>query len=116
MAQGAANRNLRHTLCVFPSLMSHQDAPADQSVLIKVAEGVGRAVGTAERRINEYRGRTSREMAFDLGEFAARGTIDHMSAAALDALKLRVLDSLGCAIGALPGTPIVRIREQFDDF
>ncbi len=39
-----------------------------------------------------------------------------LSKEAAKELKLRLLDALGCAIGALKGTPIVMIREQIHDF
>src|SRR5438067_5091627 len=89
---------------------------AEDRLLIKVAEGVGRAIGTAGKRWNELRGRSGREMALDLGEFAAAASFDQLSQRTVEALKLRVLDSLGCAIGALAGTPIRRIREQLEEF
>ena len=41
-----------------------------------------------------------------LAAFAAKATYDHLSEAARQQLKIRVLDGLGCALGALEGEPI----------
>jgi 2-methylcitrate dehydratase len=51
-----------------------------------------------------------------LASFAVRSSWDELSAEARTALKIRVLDALGCAIGALEAEPIGAIREQTDDF
>ena len=45
-----------------------------------------------------------------LAHFVVRAGYDQLSAPAREALKMRVLDSLGCALGALEGPPIRRIR------
>ncbi len=54
-----------------------------------------------------------------IAEFAARASFDRLDTGACDELKIRVLDSLGCAIGALDGTTpqIVRayVAEQDTD-
>ncbi len=47
--------------------------------------------------------------------FAARASYDDLSQAARQQLKIRVLDSLGCSVGALEGEPIHRIRELVQD-
>jgi 2-methylcitrate dehydratase len=52
----------------------------------------------------------------DLATFAARASWDELSEAARDALKVRVLDSLGCAIGAAHGEPVRAIRAQVEEF
>ncbi len=52
----------------------------------------------------------------DLSEFVVSRTYDDLSPAAVDALKIRILDSLGCAIGALEGEPIRAIRDHIRDF
>jgi 2-methylcitrate dehydratase len=51
-----------------------------------------------------------------LAGYVARARYEQLSAAARDALKLRVLDALGCAIGALDGPPIARLRAQIETF
>lgn len=55
-------------------------------------------------------------LAEDLAEFVVRASYDDLSESAQDQLKIRVLDSLGCAIGALEGLPIRLIRRQIEDF
>ena len=45
----------------------------------------------------------------ELAAFVERAGWEDLSPAAREALKIRVLDSLGCAFGALSGEP-VRIR------
>jgi 2-methylcitrate dehydratase len=51
-----------------------------------------------------------------LADFVAQATFDDLSEAARQQIKIRVLDSLGCAIGALDGEPIRMIRQQTEDF
>ncbi|HET7804630.1 MAG TPA: MmgE/PrpD family protein [Pseudolabrys sp.] len=51
-----------------------------------------------------------------LTAFVARMQYDDLSADARQQLKIRVLDSLGCAIGALDGEPLGAIRKQLNDF
>jgi 2-methylcitrate dehydratase len=51
-----------------------------------------------------------------LAEFVTRASYEHLSEEARRELKVRVLDSLGCAIGALEGEPVRMIREQTAEF
>jgi 2-methylcitrate dehydratase len=51
-----------------------------------------------------------------LAEFVTRASYEHLSEEARRELKVRVLDSLGCAIGALEGKPVRMIREQTAEF
>ncbi|MDQ3910236.1 MAG: MmgE/PrpD family protein [Actinomycetota bacterium] len=51
-----------------------------------------------------------------LAEFVARASYEDLSDAAVRELKIRVLDSLGCAIGALRGEPVRLVREQIEEF
>jgi len=51
-----------------------------------------------------------------LAAFAAKASYDHLSEAARQQLKIRVLDGLGCALGALEGEPIRLLREHLEDF
>jgi 2-methylcitrate dehydratase len=51
-----------------------------------------------------------------LADFVSRAGDDDLAPGAGEQLRIRVLDSLGCAIGALEGGPIRLIREQLDDF
>src|SRR6266480_6800456 len=51
-----------------------------------------------------------------LAAFVVRARYEDLSEGARQELKIRVLDALGCAIGALDGPPINMIREQIEDF
>ena len=51
-----------------------------------------------------------------MAEFAVRADMTSMSRSALLQLKIRILDSLGCAIGALGGDPVRRVRQFVADF
>ena len=52
----------------------------------------------------------------ELASFVAGATFGDLSEDALRELKIRVLDSLGCAIGAVAGEPVRMIRGQIDEF
>src|SRR5213080_117706 len=51
-----------------------------------------------------------------LAAFVVRARYEDLSEEARLELKIRVLDALGCAIGALDGPPVKMIREQIEDF
>ena len=51
-----------------------------------------------------------------LAEFVTRADFDQLSEEAREQLKLRVLDALGCALGALEGEPVKMIAEQNREF
>ena len=51
-----------------------------------------------------------------LAKFAARASYDDLSEAAREQLKIRVLDALACAIGALDGEPVRLLRAQVEEF
>jgi 2-methylcitrate dehydratase len=51
----------------------------------------------------------------ELATFVERATLDDLSADALEQLKIRVLDTIGVAIGALDAEPIAAIRGLVDD-
>ncbi len=51
-----------------------------------------------------------------LAAFVVRASYDNLSEAARQQLKIRVLDGLGCAIGALQGEPIRLLRAQIEEF
>jgi len=55
-------------------------------------------------------------MLHGLAQFVVNASYSAISPAAKQALKIRVLDALGCALGALEGPPIRLIRAQVDDF
>jgi len=58
----------------------------------------------------------SRTLVQKLAQFAVRSAFEDLSEAAKRELKIRVLDALGCAIGALEGEPILLLRTQLEDF
>lgn len=51
-----------------------------------------------------------------LSNFVCSKSYDSLSDDAVRELKIRLLDSLGCAIGALNGKPIQLLKEQLDEF
>lgn len=51
-----------------------------------------------------------------LANFTSSRKFEDLSKEALRELKIRLLDSLGCAIGALEGAPVRRIKDQIEDF
>ena len=51
-----------------------------------------------------------------LAHFVARMTYEDLSEEARQQLKIRILDALGCALGALEGPPVQMIRAQIEDF
>ena len=51
-----------------------------------------------------------------LARFVEQANWEMLSAQAREHLRVRVLDSLGCAIGALEGEPVRIVREQVTDF
>ncbi len=51
-----------------------------------------------------------------LAAFVARASYDDLSDDARTQLKVRVLDSVGCAIGALDGEPIAMLRVHIEEF
>ena len=51
-----------------------------------------------------------------MASFVVRSSYDDISEGARQDLKIRVLDSLGCAIGALDEGPVNLIKNQVEDF
>ena len=51
-----------------------------------------------------------------LAAFVVRARYEDISEEARQELKIRVLDALGCAIGALKGPPIKMLEAQLADF
>lgn len=52
----------------------------------------------------------------DLAKFINNATYDDLSQEAVKQLKIRLLDSLGTAIGAIEGPPVKAIRKMIEDF
>lgn len=55
-------------------------------------------------------------MAEALAAFVVRASYEDLSVPARQQLKIRLLDALGCAIGALDGEPVRLVREQVEEF
>ena len=55
-------------------------------------------------------------VAEELARFVVKASYEDLSDAAREQLKIRILDSLGCAIGALGGEPVKLVRDQLEDF
>ncbi|WP_454752689.1 MmgE/PrpD family protein [Cupriavidus necator] len=51
-----------------------------------------------------------------IGTFASNARANQLTPQARHLFKRNILDSLGCAIAALPGTPFKALREQFDEY
>ena len=51
-----------------------------------------------------------------LAEFVARASFEDLSDTAVRELEIRILDSVGCAIGALGRKPVRLVREQIEEF
>ncbi|CDY78463.1 2-methylcitrate dehydratase [Caballeronia glathei] len=51
-----------------------------------------------------------------IGRFAYDARPDHLSPQSRTVFRRNILDSLGCAIAALPGVPFKALREQFDEY
>jgi len=51
-----------------------------------------------------------------LARFSARASYDDLSDAAREQLKIRLLDALACAVGALDGEPMRLARSQVEEF
>jgi 2-methylcitrate dehydratase len=51
-----------------------------------------------------------------IGQFAYDARPHHLSPDSRRLFKRNILDSLGCAIAALPGAPFSALREQFDEY
>lgn len=51
-----------------------------------------------------------------LAQFVVDSSFKQLAQDVRDAIKIRILDSLGCAWGALHGEPIRMLREQIEDF
>lgn len=52
----------------------------------------------------------------DMAGFTSATTFADLSSDAIDALKIRVLDSLGCAFGALTAPPVRMLAAQMEEF
>ena len=53
--------------------------------------------------------------ALSLAQFVCGSSYEDLSPEAVEALKIRIVDSLGCALGALDGPPVRRLRDHLED-
>ena len=51
-----------------------------------------------------------------LAAFVVRTRYEDLSEEARQQLKIRIIDALGCALGAIEGPPLTMVRAQLDDF
>src|SRR5256885_86240 len=61
-------------------------------------------------------GSSAMTIAERLARYAVAASYDDLSEAAREQLKIRVLDALACAIGALEGEPVQLVRAQVEEF
>src|SRR5215207_2389087 len=73
-----------------------------------------REIQASSRRMK--RGRTGSTRVEELAQFVAAARWDDVAAPVREQLKLRVLDSLGCALGALGAEVPAVVRAQVEDF
>src|SRR5258708_19705512 len=51
-----------------------------------------------------------------IAAFASKAKPAHLTAETRTLLKRNILDSVGCAIAALPGAPFRALRDQFEEY
>lgn len=51
----------------------------------------------------------------ELAAFVENASFERLSRQAVDQLKLRIIDALGCAVGALQGEPVRAVREHIEE-
>src|SRR5690242_20751053 len=51
-----------------------------------------------------------------LAAFVVQSRYEHLSEEARQQLKIRIIDALGCAFGAVGGPPLVMLRSQIEEF
>jgi 2-methylcitrate dehydratase len=52
----------------------------------------------------------------NMAAFVCRSSYEDLSETAREQLKIRILDSLGCAVGAIEGEPVQIVRRQISEF
>jgi 2-methylcitrate dehydratase len=63
-----------------------------------------------------YLGEKARLAVERIASFAAAARPEQLTPAVRQLYKRNILDSLGCAIAALPGPPFRALREQFEEY
>lgn len=90
---------------VGTGVMSREKAPYPQPA----------AASAAERKPSATIGGTRTTQVERLARFVTRARFEQLSEQAVEQLKLRVLDSLGCAMGALDAEPMRMVSEQITE-
>src|SRR5438094_8563922 len=71
---------------------------------------------TLIRGLPAARGTPTMTVVEDLARFVVTSSWSDLSVSARDALKVRLLDSLGCALGALDAPPVKAVRAELHEF
>src|SRR3979409_2027674 len=66
--------------------------------------------------LTHQQGETRRQAVERIAAFAAAARPEHLTNETRQIFKRNILDSLGCAIAALPGQPFQALREQFEEY
>ena len=65
---------------------------------------------------SHQQGEHTRSAVERIAAFATAARPEHLTNDARRLFKRNILDSLGCAIAALPGQPFQALREQFEEY
>lgn len=66
--------------------------------------------------VEQNRTRYVEPSALSIGRYASQSTFDQLSTEAVQALKIRIVDSIGCAGGSHQAPPVRAIRQHIDEF
>ena len=72
--------------------------------------------GMVEEKVVSTAHSSGQSMLDQMAAFVVGTKYEHLSESAIHQAKIRILDALACAIGALDGEPIKMIREQTQEF
>jgi 2-methylcitrate dehydratase len=62
------------------------------------------------------KGKNQPTISEQIASFALRARFEDIDADVIERLKLHLLDSLGCALGAVEGLPVRQLRDQIEEF
>src|SRR5439155_1756773 len=106
-------RVVRHMSCLPPVLhrTDNEDLQIsnDSNMRTAMENEDPRCLSCGEQEVNMT-------CAEQLAGFVSRASFDDISNAARLQLKIRILDALGCAIGAMGGDPVALLRDQVEEF
>lgn len=66
--------------------------------------------------VQTNRERYTEPSAVSMGRYTAESSYDDLSTEAVDALKIRILDAIGCAGGSFDAPPVQAVRAYIDEF